>query len=268
MYAIDFFYDKEKLSDYNMMICSFDGKGTETVSSGADITFNQVKHTGVDYNNISSVTYEAYTTTFQICKRVCGVSSQEEFYLTPDELSAIQRWLCRKDYFKFKIDQDDFLNIYWNATFSSKKIEINGRTVGLELTMSTDAPFAYLDELEIDFDCTGGEVYHLYDYSDEIGFIYPDVEITFLEAGDFKLENSMDDEILKIDNVSYGEKIKLDGRNQIPILLDGEHPTLAKDFNYFFPKIINTYENNQNDFTPSLDCKLTFIYSPIRKVGL
>lgn len=43
----DFEYAGEMLSDYGMMLCSFDsGGGIETVSSGADVTFNQIKPIG------------------------------------------------------------------------------------------------------------------------------------------------------------------------------------------------------------------------------
>ena len=39
----DFEYAGEMLSDYGMMLCSFDsGGGIEPVSSGADGTFNQL----------------------------------------------------------------------------------------------------------------------------------------------------------------------------------------------------------------------------------
>ena len=39
----DFEYAGEMLSDYGMMLCSFDsGGGIEAVSSGADVTFNHI----------------------------------------------------------------------------------------------------------------------------------------------------------------------------------------------------------------------------------
>ena len=44
MYAIDFEYDGLKLSEFNMIICDFNASNSvDTVSSGADITFNQIK---------------------------------------------------------------------------------------------------------------------------------------------------------------------------------------------------------------------------------
>ena len=100
MYAIDFEYANERLSDYGMMICSFSSSGgTEAVSSGADLTFSQAKASGSSRFRLYSFAYEnAYTATFQICKLPSGSKAGKALYLMPDEVSAIQRWLCRMEY--------------------------------------------------------------------------------------------------------------------------------------------------------------------------
>ena len=65
---------------------------------------------------------------------------------------------------------------------------------------------------------------------------------------------------------SENEYQKIDGKNQIISSSIKSH--IAKDFNYFFPQIINTYDERCNTFTPSLDCKIKIAYSPIKKIGL
>ena len=71
MYAIDFEYDGKRLSDFGMMLCSFDSPGLETVSSGADITFNTTKSVGSDKVKMYDSKYEEiYTTPFQINHRM------------------------------------------------------------------------------------------------------------------------------------------------------------------------------------------------------
>lgn len=269
MYCTNFEYAGEKLSDYGMIMCHLDSNsGLETVSSGADITFNQVKSSGSNKFNLYYYTYESvYTTTFQICKNPCLGESQNEMHLSTDEISALQRWLCRKEYHRFKIDQDGYEFIYWNTTFSSKQIELNGQIIVLELTLYTDAPFAYIDEISIEHDCSADISFDLYDSSDEIGYIIPSMKIKFLSNGNFILTNSMDNKIMKISNCIAGEIIDIDGKNQLIFSSMPSH-NIAKDFNYFFPKIINTYENRCNTFTPNLDCEIKITYSPIRKVGL
>lgn len=269
MNTINFEYAGEKLSDYRMIICKFDSSGgLETVSSGADITFHQVKPSGSNQFHLYSSAYESvYTTTFQICKDPCLVKKQNEMIFPVEEVSALQRWLCRKDgYHRFKIDQDGYENIYWNATFSSKQIELNGQIIGLELTLYTDAPFAYMDEVSAEYDCMAGTSFDLYDNSDETGYIIPSLQITILSDGNFSLTNSMDHRKMEISNCTSGEIITIDG-NRLVLKTEPSHH-IEKDFNYLFPRIINTYENRCNTFTPSLDCKIRITYSPIRKVGL
>ncbi len=282
MHFIDFEYDKERLSDYGMVICNFNGnKGVETMPSGADISYNQIKPSGTDRFHLYSSTYEsAYTTTFQICKNPCGNKSDGSMYLTTDEVSAIQRWLCRKNsYHTFKIDQNGYENIFWKSTFSSKQVMTDGHIIGLELTMYTDYPYAYSEIRPIAFNCKANETFTIYDISDEEGHIFPSVWIQFPDGGTpgslgnsetftFELSNSLDKKTTKIKNCSANETIKIDGEHLIISSSGTSHPSLASDFNYFFPKIINSYENRKNEFTANADCKIVFKYNPIRKIGL
>lgn len=279
MYATDFEFAGEKLSDYGLIICDFNNGGLETVSSGADIKFNQEKPSQSNYyfSDISNGYEESYAPQpFQVCRNPCLAESQEEMYLSPQEVSALQRWLCRKkQYQKFKIKQENYEHIFWKAKFSAKQIEIGGNIIGLELTMTTDAPFAYTDEINIEKECTDNLSFEVYDFSDEEGFIYPDISITFLEQkGDtaFALSNTFkNEEIFKmhISNFEIGETITINGRNQIIETSNSNHVlTLPKDFDYSFPKIANTYEDNKNIFTCNLKCKISLSYSPIIKVGL
>lgn len=271
MYTIDFEYDKRRLSEYNMIICSFNGNsGIEPVSSGADITFNQGKSSGSNKFNLYSSTYEnAYTATFQICKDPCKFDDDDKFYFSVNEVSAIQKWLCRNSYHKFKIDQDDYRNIYWNAVFSSKQILLNGRIVGLELTMYTDATYAYRDEICHVFHCTGeNKSFDILDFNWKEGYIYPNIEITVLQPGNFILSfNGKESEIKNCQVKDKNEIITIDGDNQIISSSNAEH-NIAKDFNFIFPRLENTYENNKNTFSVNLDCKIIIKYSPIVLIGL
>lgn len=286
MYAADFEFEGEKLSDYGMMICNFDGAGgIETVSSGADIIFNRTKPCGSYNFNIFSSAYDsAYTAVFQVCKSPCSAGSHGDLFFSVTEVSSLQRWLCRKNMFgKFKIFQEGYEDLYWNAAFSAKQIELNGSVVGLELTLYTDSPFAYMDEVVIEKDFSGNsssDEYSLdiFDMSDEEGYIYPDIKITLFEDGKdimedgkikykkaFVLKNSMDNKITIIQNCHSGEVIEINGKNHI---IFSHARELAGDFNYFFPKIINNYTENKNTFTCNLKCRIGFSYSPVRKTGL
>lgn len=275
MYALNFEYAGEQLSDYGMIICSFDSGGVETVSSGSDITFNQVSVANGNRFLLSSSIYEqTLQCTFQICKNPCLADSQNEMMFTVAEISSIQRWLCRKNqYYRFKLNQEGYEDIYWNGTFSVKEIQICGQVYGLELTLYTDAPFGYQDEISISEDASlPYDSFDIYDTSDEEGYIYPKVEIEIKNpyGCNFWLQNSMDSSRpIIINNCSYGEILTLDGENHI-ITSSVSHPNLTNDFNYVFPRILNTYGETKNKFILGQQsiCKITMTYSPIRKVGL
>lgn len=291
MYAKDFEYDGQLLSDHGLIICHFDGNnGLETVSSGADITFNQFSPSGSNRFLIGSSTYDsAYTTTFQICRDPCLVSSQDEMVISTEEISAIQRWLCRKKYYKFKILQEGYEDLYWNAVFSAKQIELEGCVIGFELTLLSNAPYGYLEDVSVEYNCLADTPFYFYDISDEEGYIRPNLEITFLEDGKdefvndelikskvFKLrhceEDLLDDKITEIQNCSVDEKIIINGKNQIISTSLPEHQ-LSNDFNYTFPRLFNIYNGlldngTKNMFITNINCKIKLSYSPIRKIGL
>lgn len=272
MYATDFEFRNERLSDYGMILCTFDSNTNGSVSSGCDLTFNTVRPIGSNKLKHYSSTYEdAYSTQLSICKDPSTVSYSEEQYLTPDEVSKLQRWLCQKNgYYEFKVDQDGYRDIYWNVMFTSQQHMINGRIGGLDLTLTADANFGYSDDVEIEFNIGKGDSFELYDRSDEIGAIRVDMTITILEDGNFILNNSMEDEskATVINNCVTGEVITIDGENQIITSSTTSHTLLPTDFNYHYPIMVNTYDNKSNILRSSLDCKIKLSYSPIRKVGL
>jgi len=274
LYAKDFEYAGEKLSDYGFVICSFDGqKNLESVSSGCDITFNQVKPSMSNTFNLYSSVYDSpYTATFQICKNSCVFKNN--LYLTTNEVFSLQRWLCRNTYHRFKIDQEGYYNIYWMTVFSVKQITWNCKIIGLELTMYSNAPYAYMDDISLEYNCKENEPFFIYSASDEEGYIYPSIEFLCLKESNIEkkysieLSNSLDKKTMKIKGCKKGEIITIDGKSLTISSSDTSHISLPNDFNYFFPKIFNSYANNKNIFVCNIDCLIKFSYSPIRKIGL
>lgn len=276
----DFEFDGEKASDYGLIVGSFNNSGVETVSSGADLSFSQVKASGSNQFNLYEAQYEnPYTTTFQVIKNPCNCNSQDDMYFSTIEVSSIQRWLCRKyGYYKFKTNDENYRGIYWKGTFNTKQINLNGQIVGLELTLNTDAPYAYLEEIIIEIDCSKVTneqpiSFDVYDVSDEEGYIYPNVKITMLEdvtdEKGLRLENSMSNKVTVIKNCKSGEVININGEHQIITTTSTlKSRQLSKNFNYLFPRIVNTYKENKNTFTCNRKCLITISYSPIRKVGI
>lgn len=268
MQLVDFQYNGETLSEYGLMVCSFDG-GDETIDIGSKISMNKVKAPHSHRYMYTSLSYEdTLPAVIQVCKFSCG---SDDYVLTEPELRAIMRWLNRKGYYKFKPIYDElvYTDVYYNATFNVQLIKIGGDVVGLELTLDTDSPYGYSEPIRYDFTFNSWkDKLIIQDYSDDAGYVYCDVTIKCLEDGDLTITNSLDQKNKTvIYNCKTDEVITL--RGQYKLIESSEyHPTLYNDFNYNFIRICNAGSYVENVFTSSLKCEVSITYSPIRKVGL
>lgn len=271
MIATDFVYDGERLSDYGMIICSFDGSQDGAVSSGADITFSTAASSGSDIYNLYYTHYEeAYSVTFSICKNPCAADNADKPYLSREDISDLQRWLSRKDAFhKFKIDDPDYANVYWEGSFSCQQYLIGGNVAGLNLTFYTNRPYGRKDELEKVFTLDSAGSFTVYDeLNDETGYLYPSMVIQLTSGCDeFTISNSRDTKTFSVKNCKAGEELTINGEL---LTLQTNKPShdIARDFNYCFPRIFNSYKNTENIYYVNCPCKVTFKYSPVCKVGL
>lgn len=260
----DFQYGEEMLSDYGLTVCSFDSSGgLETVSPGSQLTFNTIRPTGSDRFYLYGAQYnDVYTVHFQCCKMNRKNIPEP---ITPEEFSQLNRWLNRRDRFlTFQVNADGYENIHFFGSFNIQAIKINEIMIGLECSFTSNAPYGYGPECCYELH---GKQFTVFDSSDEIGEAYPITEITCLEAGDLQITNSLDNEILVIQNCAENETILLDNEHKIITTTNAAH-AIANDFNYNYLKIINRYGERNNTFTSSLKLRMVLRYSPIRKVGI
>ena len=266
MNAIDFEYDGQYLSDYGFIICDFnDTYGSNTISSGSNITFNKVSRHGGQIHSLTSAIYEeCITTTFDICK---NPEEYDDLEITVDECRDLMRWLNRREFLKFRIADDDidYDTCYFDASFNVEKIKVSEKTCGLRLTMETNKPFAYGMEQKVKWTFYDANTTRtLTDSSDEIGFIYPTVKITCMDDGDLEITNESFDCETVIKNCTEDEVITIYGDKQI-ITSSLETHKLYEDFNYEFFKIGNTFNDRRNRISVSIPCVLEISYSPIIK---
>lgn len=267
MYATDFEYDGKFLSDFGFIVCRFDsGYGTQTISSGSEITFNKVTRNQGKVHSLTSAKYsECIQAAFQICKNPCNNKNRP---ITSDEHREVMRWLNRREFLTFQPFSNaeyDADNIYFNASFNVNKIMIEGKHYGYELTMETDKPFGFGSLRSIKWTIKNStQVNNLKDYSDEIGFVYPNVKVVCKAAGDLIIENVNEDCNMVIKNCKSGEVIAVFGDTQIITSSLSNHD-IASDFNFDFLRIGNRYDNRDNKITVSLPCEITISYYPIIK---
>ena len=264
MKAYDFEYDGLNLSDKGFMLCSFDKSKIDTVENGVEINMETSPFYNGDVNYILTANYEStLTATFQICKNPC---IGEDLNITVDEVRDMASWLCRKGFHKFKIFDDDYLNVYYEATFNMSRIIRNGNVIGLELEMITNRPFGVMEDTVINIknEIENG-VENFYSISDDEGFIYPKVKITIKQDGDLKISSIFVQRDTIIKNCKAGEIIEMD----YPVIKSSlESHKIQNDFNWNFFRIENKFKDKRNLIQISIPCEIEMIYSPIAKIGI
>ena len=269
MYAYDFEYDGKLLSEYGFMVCRFDeAGGPEAADAGSEITFvTAPMQAGKRFVAGGSKYDKCLTTTFQICKNPCDFNA-EEMEISADEFRALSRWLNRREFLWFHNydwQEPEKIRPWVRASFSLAKIEIGGVTYGIELTMTTDSPFGYGEEIVEEFTFTQNKLSELLvDYNDEIGETYPALTITCGSAGTLTISDDRTDCECSVDNCISGEVISFSGDTQIITSSNALHD-LANDFNYDFFRFGNTFDDRENTVTVNMPCTVELRYRPIWK---
>lgn len=264
MRSFDFEYDGRDLSSFGYTICKFGSDGLETISNGSQITFNTVStHHGEKHGLISSEYEDCLETTFQICKNPCGEDHME---ISVDEVRIISSWLNRKGFHKFKVLSGEYMDLYFEATFNISTIQMNNKIYGFELECKTNRPFALMEDVVLKVDDWGaGETIGVKNRSDVEGYIYPEMQITLKESGDFVLYNEIEDRTTEIKNCVAGEVITF---NYPIVETSVASHAIQNDFNWTFPRLSCTYSQKMNKITSSLGCAMRIVYTPYVKVGL
>lgn len=267
MYATDFEFDGRLLSDYNCMICSFDANdGVTTISAGSVITFNKASRNFGKLHSLTGIQYDTcIEATFDICK---DPDLDDSRYFTDDEYRDLMRWLNRGDgYQVFHLigePNDDVC--YYNANFNVEKILVADRICGLRLTMDTDRPYGYGEELAEVLSVTASAVgteYIVRNLSDDIGDIIPTLRITCADSGDFEIRNLTTSDRVIVTDCIPGEIITFDPDTLL--LTSSRGRNLWDCFNYEFLKLTNTLEDRNNRIVVSLPSTVEIRYTPIIK---
>lgn len=270
LYAIDFEYDGQYLSDYGFIICKFESSSGATIAdAGSKITFEKVaRNKGKQFSLVNTKYEECVTTSFDICKNPDIYDDYDDRLISNDEYRDLMRWLNRREYLKFQVfDEDDNIRdtCYYNVSFNVEKIKIADRLFGLRLTLESDKPFGYGQEQSVTWefsDVTVSKI--LSDMSDEIGYVYPDMRIYCNADGDLSIYNELENCTMTIKNCQIGEIITVKGKEQIITSSYASHD-IVNDFNFEFFKIGNTIDNRNNRISVSALCTVTITYSPIIK---
>lgn len=273
MRYVDFEYDGQKLSDFGCIIGYIDSSsGTQDVNIGSDITFNTVKNNHSSIHYVTSSTYDnTYSITFDIVKNPCV--NNNDLFMTTLETRRLIKWLNRRDYHKFKLFNENFdlSDMYYYGSFNIVEKRFGTNIIGLSLTFTSSSPYAFGDNVKLEFSVDKDEEFILYGDSDEFTTIFPTIQIKCLSNTSddgLVLTNKTTSTSVIIKGCSDGETIIIDGEYKIITTDDEIHKiTIASDFNYEYLDILVDDYSVENVYSCNIPCELTISYSPIRKVG-
>ena len=266
MYALDFSYDGITLSSMGYILCDF-GSGDQT-RPGSRISFSTVPiNKGQKFLMADAKYEECLTTTLQICKNMCNISDQDDLILSPTDISALSRWLNKKQFKPMIFDADGWEDIIFEASFNVSTIEMGGNVYGIELEMVTNRPFATKGQITSTLTFTTENLeQELEDISDEIGYIYPDsYKITMGATGNLTIATAIEERETKISNCTNGEVITI----AYPVVsTNNSSHDIQNDFNYVFPRVANSATERTDTITVNQPCTIEIKYKPIIKVTL
>ena len=264
------------------MICSFNGGDEEPVNGGKIETITFKAPNSNKWIKTDATYKEPLTFSFEICKDPCSIiGSQNKLAFSPAEQVEMERWLERKEFHYLAFDDGDMENIYFNSQIKLTEQKKGGQIIGYKLDVTCDAPWGWSEEHVVTISSIDKEIIQLCNWSDEICVIFPSVQILSKEGTvetpqDIVISNKMTNVEMKIKNCVAGEKIFIHDRKiessecqETPIGLQGEHPTLCKDFNWkWFSigfSIGNTGDKRVNEITVTGNCDIQLSWREPRK---
>jgi hypothetical protein len=235
--------------------------GADTVSGGGETELNIQKTphsskfyiTGQEYSNPLSFKFQI------INKDGSNIDENKE--------RSIKKILCKRgEYCKLEIDDERYNNVWFLANISNPQLLIVSDVVGMEFTVTCDAPFGYSNLSRKNYKITtNSQQLKLNINNDEDSCIYPDLVITVLEDCNLSISNSTEPlhRVFTINNVKANEVITVKG--SVPdIRTSLVSHNIWKDFNKRWLR----FSDGLNTLTVSNKCNITLSYTEPRKVGI
>lgn len=204
------------MSEFGFIVCEIgSGSGTKTVGGAeANITTAPIE-LGYRHAVTGSRFDKTLSATIQICKDPDRFD-EDEMAIRPEEFRTLSRWLGRRQFLWFHPIDEEEQTPWFRATFTVKRVDAGGRTIGVELGMSTDSPFGYGEEIEETYVFTPESMTKVItDKNDEVGIIWPAMDVVCQADGELRITNKMTDCVFRVKNCMSGEVISQSGDTKI-----------------------------------------------------
>lgn len=265
--ATKFIYNGISSDKFNLMICSFErSSGVSNSKEVSEITINSEKVTGSDkWLKINSDYSSPLSFTFNICKKGGTI-------FTAIERRMISAWLTSShgEYKVLQFCSLEYSDVIFHAKCTTlEKNTIAGDVVGYQLTFTTNAPYGFTPEKQLNINMNS-DVFttNIMNSSDELEtMLYPKLEITILQNCNFTIINNRINKTFGIDNCTVGEVITINP--EIGYIYSSVRGTsVISAFNkVWFGLYCDTF-NMSNNITINGKANVKIICSYPRKVGV
>lgn len=263
MFATDFLFDNQCASDLGLMICSFSGDGSS--ASGGEVEYNVVKTPMRDkFTFYGSQFNSVITWDFSICKEPC---KDKNMYFNQYEESMVAKWLVKTDGHRYlQFNQDGYEDIFYNVCFNITPHQINGRTIGFDLTATSDCGYGFTDIIKRKSVIKSGMDLKLNVHSDINTYILPLIKIK--GTGNFYISNNSD----KMQNISLNKQSNFKNVSSTKhIIMDSDCDTIhgigdPQNFNWYFLRLVDGI--NEITTNSMIDVEIEFQYREPRYVKI
>lgn len=262
MFATDFVFNGQKASDYELVICSFDGG--LSAASGGEMEYAVVKPPNSDeYEFYGGQFNTVLEWNFSVMKNPCKYTEDEELFFSKYEERQLFKWLQKRDdYYWFRfLDDDSSEEIWYKVTINIIPHQFGGKTIGFDLTATANSSYGFSPTITRTAVIDSETPLILYVDTDSQNYILPVVDI--IGTGTFTITNESDPgrklKPAKFIDVDVNKKIHMN--SEYGIITGIPSPD---NFNWNFLRLIdgkNIIKTNSDT-----DIYITFEYNEIRRV--
>lgn len=256
-----------KLSDYGMMLASFDsGSSNVEEELGMD---NEIIEEYIGNNPVPIYLGSKYKGKLKpqatIIKNPCLI---KDTYFSEHECREVLRQLTgfrgykNMQIYSYELDELLYFNIRVVNVLYKK---VTGRVIGIILQMECDSQFAWSTEFTSSYSVKSGDTIFFYNTSDDLyNYLLPKIIITSTTSiSNLEIKNISDNGWTTIiSNIEPNETITMDSKNEI-LLSSNTDRIILNDFNMHFIRMVA----GQNIIQVNSDINLAFNFRLPRKVG-
>jgi len=254
-----------KLSDYGMMLASFEGSSNQEDELGAD--FETIEEF-VGHDSIPIYLGSKHTNKLKPKATIIKNSYLNDMAFTEHECREVIRQLTGfRGYRAMQIRPYVFDELlYFNVIVTNVTYKkVNGKVIGIILQLECESQFAWSKQSNISYNVKSGETIRIYNKSDDLNnYLYPEITISPQSAiSNLEIVNLSDKNWTTIiSNISYNEIITMDSKNEI-LKSSNKDRIIMNDFNMHFIRLVP----GENQIRTNGNIKLIFSFRAPRKVG-